>query len=75
VAWADVQALHIPNPALLNQRAPNIFTDVITDQAQRDPVPAAKVSEGLTNIIARTERENVTPMRGQVKIGLTIPIL
>jgi hypothetical protein len=72
VTGADVCTLDVALSAFLEERAPDIFSDIVSYQIKGDPIPAAEISERSSYIISGPKREHVAPFRNNIVVSLSI---
>jgi hypothetical protein len=72
---ANEDTFDIPESTFVQQRTTNVLPDIVPNQNQGDPIPTAEVSKRNPNIVPGAEWKHISPVRCEVKISLTIPIL
>jgi hypothetical protein len=75
MSGAYEDALHIPQSAFFKQRTTYVLPDIVPNKDKGNPIPAAEISKGNTDLVSGAEWEHITPVRGKIKVSLTIPVL
>jgi hypothetical protein len=72
VARANEDALDVSSSTFLHQWSPDVLPNVVPHQVERNPVSTAEIHKRCSDLSARSERENITPMRNHIKVSLSI---
>jgi hypothetical protein len=75
MSGAYENAFHIPRSAFFKQRATDVLPDIVADKDKGNPIPAAEIGKRNTDLVPGAEGKHISPVRGKVKISLTIPVL